>query len=420
MAQVLTFPGVRGAFAVGLSWQHEEHLPKASALRKSARQLGANVRWGVAFKNANGTFQSALCEPIAGVKLSRVKPLGAIVASAHSQPWTGLYHLGGDQYWYIAVRQAQAIVAGGDQVGTLAELASVRAHHQSLGGWTEIEGTLDDLAGLARQASNVPALRDVQTGSWRTAVLAATAIALVAGTAFGGWYLYDQQQEAERQAALARQRAAASARQAAAAAQQRVKPWMREPTPAMFFEACRAAWHDQSLAKPGWPLVSWHCKPRLGSVPDRDTIAVETSWSRDGGLAADAPGALSADGQSANDSREISNPFGPPSNVDVLPLTAARKDIWMLAHAHGLSLRLSDPPPPPAQPDKNAPPPDPWIAVGANLTLAAPPWLDLAVAFERVPGLRITDLGYDARAQQWTANGTLYTARGAAPVHGGT
>ena len=83
MAHALTFSGVKGAFAVGLSWQHEENLPKAQNLRKLARQLGPNVRWGVAFKNAHGTFQSALCEPIAGVKPSRARPLAAIVATAH-------------------------------------------------------------------------------------------------------------------------------------------------------------------------------------------------------------------------------------------------------------------------------------------------------------------------------------------------
>lgn len=44
MAEILSFPGLKGGFAIGLTWHHEEKQPSKSVLRARALELGRNVR----------------------------------------------------------------------------------------------------------------------------------------------------------------------------------------------------------------------------------------------------------------------------------------------------------------------------------------------------------------------------------------
>ncbi|MNF18550.1 hypothetical protein D3C80_2226990 [compost metagenome] len=53
---------------------------------------------------------------------------------------------------------------------------------------------------MARASKGVSAMRDVLTGPWKSTAYVAAAIAGTAALAGGGWYWYDQQQKAEREA----------------------------------------------------------------------------------------------------------------------------------------------------------------------------------------------------------------------------
>lgn len=405
MAESLTIPGVKGAFAIGLTWQHEEVPPKRTALRANALGMGRNVRWAVVHTSAGGAVQSGYCEPINGVKPAKVKPLAAYVADRHPQPWRGVYRLDDERYWYIAVRQGQAIIAGSDCVGSLSELAAVRAHHDGFGDWSEFDGSFDELVQMARGAKRaVATLQDVHAGPWRTTAVATALVGVLAVFAAGGWYWYDQQQEAER-AEIARKQALFAAQQAKTAAAQFVYPWTREAMPSAFAGACAEAWEKQELGVKGWPLASWECKPSPTG------IAVGVGWKRDGGLAVDAPGFLGSDGSNSSSSADVRVQFG-RSSQQAENQAAAQRAMWSLAQAFGMDLQLTLQAPP-IQQDKSVPP-DPWVKYSVALSLYAPPWSAPAGRLDDVPGLRVSEISFDAITQKWKAIGTLYAMRAGA------
>lgn len=403
MAQILSFPGQKGAFAIGLTWQHEEVQPSKSAVRASAMALGRHFRWGIVHQSAEGAVQSGFCEPMAGVKVSAVKPLAAIVAGQHQQPWMGLFHLQDSLYWYVAVRQGHAIISGGDRVGTIEELDTIRARHRALGDWTEVEGTLRDLAAMARASKGVSAMHDVLTGPWRSTAYALAAVSAVGAIAGGGWYWYDMQQEAEREAQRARQRAIAAAQRLNEAARPRTLPWVEEASPSVFLQACRRAWDGQPLAESGWTMAAWRCKPATAT-----TLHIETSWKREGGVAANAPGSLSADGNQAN-ATAVARAAFLPSPSEIAAIGEAQRAIWTYAQARGMALQVTMPPA--LLPSDGKTPVDPWLVMTADINFGTPPWLGMGAGLDNVAGLRLTEVSYEAATQTWKGVGKLYAQR---------
>lgn len=422
MADILTLPGA-GAFAIGLSWWHEGKYqgprPSLEALRKRSRDM--RQQWGVVRKTGADTFQTGVCTSIAGVKSpTTVRPLAAIIADAHQQhqqPWNGLYQIDESRYWYIAVRDTNSIIQEGDLIGTREQLERVRERHRhEMGEWTEYDGTVEDLARIVRAMPKLPdALRDLNASNWKPKAAGAAVGVLIAAGAVGYWIWHDRRMEAERLAALARQRAELAAHAAQRDAQAKIPPWTLQPMSADVFDACAQAWHGQDLARKGWLLVTWRCKAQLRA------ITIDVSWSRQGGLAVDAPGTLTQDGQSSNSSMSIPTAFSTP-DAEVLADDDAHRMAWTLAQAHGMTLQLRSIPTPQPMPgssgaNKDAPP-DPWLGAPADFTLPYAPWLGLSKPFAMVPALRITELAYDAKKGQWNANGTIYGLRGGASAAG--
>lgn len=175
------------------------------------------------------------------------------------------------------------------------------------------------------------------------------------------------------------------------------------------YDACAQAWHNQKLARRGWLLAGWHCKVQMQS------LMVEATWSRAGGLATDAPGVLSPDGESSSTSGLLPTAFSAPSS-HALPSEEARRLAWATAQASGIKLNLQAaqklPPLPGAASANNAAPVDPWI--GFPLDFAAPfaPWLAHAEPLGSVPALRISEVSYEVKANRWSVAGTLYGLRG--------
>ncbi|CAJ0718543.1 hypothetical protein LMG7143_04442 [Ralstonia thomasii] len=419
MAELLTLPGVNEAFAIGLSWWHEGQYkgprPSLQVLRKRARDL--KEQWGVVRKTGADTFQTGVCTSIIGTKSAKtVRPLAAVVADAHPQPWNGLYQIDANRYWYIAVRDANSIINEGDLVGTREQLARVRERHRELGEWTEYDGTLEDLTRIVRATPKLPdALRDLNSSSWKPKAAGAAVGVLIVAGAGGGWIWHKQKLEADRLAMLARQQAELAAQNAQRDAQAKIPPWTQQPISAEVFDACAQAWHNQDLARKGWGLTTWRCKAQMRA------ITVEIFWSRQGGLAIDAPGTLAPDGQGSNLSMSIPTAFSTP-DAEVLSNDVAHRVTWTLAQAHGMTLQLRPTPAPEPMPGsssaKKDAPPDPWLSAPAEFTLPFAPWEGLSEPFSTVPALRISEVAYDAKKGQWNANGTLYSLRGG-PVAAG-
>ncbi|CAG9180268.1 hypothetical protein LMG23992_04192 [Cupriavidus laharis] len=403
MAEVLSFPGLKGGFAVGLSWQHEETQPSQSALRARALDLGRNGRWCVVHESTEGAVQTGFCEAIAGTKPARLKPLAAIVAGQHRQPWMGLFHLRGDVYWYVAVRQGHAVIAGGDRVGTLEEINPIRERHRALGEWTEIEGTLRDLATMARASKGVSVMRDALTGRWKSQAYTMAAVSGVMALIGGGWYWYDQQQEAEREAQRMQQRAIAAARLANEAARQQAAPWVEIAAPKELMLACRRAWDRQALAQGGWTLAGWRCKPATPTA-----LTIETTWKREGGVADTAPGVLTVDGNLATETASAPAAFL-PSSREISSSAEAQRAMWTYAQRNGVSLQLTLPPA--LLPTDGKTPVDPWLAMTADIGFGAPPWLGAGEGIEAVAGVRLTEISYEAANQTWKGTAKLYATR---------
>lgn len=402
MAELITLPGVKGTFAAGLSWRHEDKIPTASALRALSMEKG---RWGIVRKTIAGSVQVGFCEPIEGVSSpSKVKSLATIVADHRPQPWMGLFKLGEDRYWYIAVRDGQEVIPEGDQIGRLDDLLRVREQHLTLGDWEEAEGTLDDLAEMALTTPKHFVLRDFQRRAWVSIAIASSTVLIVAAGASAAWLYHERELEAQRQADLARQRALAAALHARNAAQARIFPWTQAPMPSSVFSACRRAWNEQPLAQAGWMLSSWECRVQPHG------LAIHSAWVRTGGLAANAPGALAADAQHSADDVQRSVEFATPSPRADLE-RVSRRAMWTLAQAYGLQLvadAIAAPKLSAQRSDGARSEPDPWMRISATFTAVTPPWSGLGPGFDAVPGLRVDALDWTATSQQWVMSAALY------------
>lgn len=422
MAEVLTLPGCKGNFVVGLSWWLEKSPPTAKALRGKASK--ARGRWAAVREADNKKYQTGYCAPIAGVKSpAGLRPLAAIVANAHPIPWRGLFEIAENRYWYVAVRDNHGIIQEGDLVGTLEQLEPVRARHADVGEWTDVTGKIRDLAAIvqAASASEGPIarlvdgllrsqnLRDLEASPRKAWGAAAAALAVV-GVGVGGYLVWHERQlEEQRQQENARKRAAEDALAAKRSAEAKILPWTQLPMSSEVYDACALAWHSQKLAQRGWLLAGWHCKAQMQAV------MVEATWSRAGGLATDAPGVLSSDGESSSTSGSLPTAFSAPSS-HALPSEEARRLAWATAQASGIKLNLQAapklPPLPGAAPANNAAPVDPWIGFPLDFTVPFAPWLAHAVPLGSVPALRISEVSYEVKANRWSVAGTLYGLRG--------
>lgn len=407
MAEVITLPGVKGSFAVGLSWRHEAAPPSSKDLRARSIERG---RWGFVRKTPSGSVQVCNCDPITGVaNPAKAKILAAMVADHRREPWMGLYELDKNRYWYIAVRDGGEVIVDGDRVGSREDLMRIRDRHLTLGPWEdEIEGTVDDLARIVHNAPKQASLKDFQKRIW-VPVAIGCALATTAAAVVGGyWYYQDQQEQAQAAQAAERTRVLEAARQARNDAEAKILPWTKEPMAQPVLATCMSAWHSQALAQAGWTLGEWQCDVNPQGA------AIATTWTRQGGVAANAPGKLSPDAQTSTLSVQLAATYGSPSAL-ALPGDEATRAIWSLAQSRGLTLKFTTnetPTPvlPGTTPEKVAPPL--WITNETEFTLTTPPWSNgIAAGFDSLPGLRLKKVKWTAATRQWTVASTLYALR---------
>ncbi|WP_144157350.1 type 4b pilus protein PilO2 [Paraburkholderia sp. BCC1885] len=403
MAAIVKLPGVKGSFAVGLSWRHEESVPGRGSLHALAAAKG---RWAVIRKTSAGTVQVGLCDTPDGMESGKgMHALAAVVADLRPQPWMGVYRLAENQYWYIAVRDAQEVLPDGDQVGTLEEISRVRQRHLAYGEWIPIEGSIDDLCEMAMTVPVTSVLRDMRRGQG-TPVLLAVAFVLGIGVALATWRGHER--AIAQRAWLARQHALAARAPVPEAA-----PWRHEPRPSAVLGSCGNAWQVQPLATAGWTLTRWRCELQ---AHEAQGLRLTTSWTRSGGLANAAPGVLAPDAQHASASTLVDVSFEVAPEV-LLHAADARRAVWSFAQTYGLRLEPESAPTvavlPGATPGR-VPAVNAWSATAYRLTLDSPPWPDLGNAFDAVPGLRINRVDFDFGTLQWTVSATLYAWQEAA------
>lgn len=399
MAELLSLPGVKGTYAIGLGWRHEDAIPKAKALKAMAEEKG---RWGVVYKTSADAIQAGFCDPIEGAKSPRgIKALAAVVADAHPQPWLGTFDLGNGLHWLLAVRDGNEVIPDGDVVGTLEAIQLAREKHLPLGDWNQVAGTLSDLADIARASRNQPTLRELTGHSWVLwgGVAAGTAAFFVA---VGAWYWHQMQVEAERQAQLA----AARAREVAMRQRQQVVvlPWTLLPAPSVVLSTCERAWNEQPLARSGSALASWTC-----SVSAEGT-AITVAWKRYGGTVSGMPGAMITPDSSMEQHSYPKSDMGLPALATTE--RPAETAVWDMAQAYNVPLKLEAAKAAVVLPgsDGGGKPPPAWQAKTASFLQPAPPWLTVnAQALDVVPGLRVTEVTFTADKNEWFTSGSLYS-----------
>lgn len=271
-------------------------------------------------------------------KMRAAPALAAAVADARREPWMGIFDLGDGNFWYVAVREGQAVIPGGDLIGSREAVDIARGEHMGLGEWSFFEGGVAELEGLladARSAGGKPGLVTTFVPQVPVWIYAGIAMA-VAG---GFWWHHRQvvilQHEAAVQAAVRASRLlnARDAMQARLAAEAAARPWAAIARPRAFVRACLAWLGRAPINARGWRITSAAC-----ALPNR----VSVQWIRDGGSLGDAPaGIVSPDGNTIRWSGMASWRLGVDSarNPPLASLQSARRAVFRVAQPNEIPIQ---------------------------------------------------------------------------------
>jgi Pilin accessory protein (PilO). len=408
---IIQLPGFdRDSFLLGLSWRHLDSQPKPALLRSMAEERGEIY---AVYHAIDAAWQAGFSQPPSDMpsdtKMARMYALAPLIAALRPAPWRAVFDIGNGLYWYLAVRDQQEIIPEGDFVGSIDAVSQLRSQHDAYGVWNDYDEDAS-LQGLADAVRNLaikrkPVRRLTAGGTSKRIILASCSSVILLAVLAGGWWAYHNQQ-------VAKQRALELARLRAAAEQNKPKPvippWFRVPQPDYVLDSCAELWRQQSLSTDGWDLSSWKCSLAGAQV------SAEANYSRNGGLAENAPGALDPSG---NKSVAYSSAALGVLAEDhsVMVQEGAQRRIWSFAQQYDLALNLGIVPRPQVLPGKEPPPLDPWVAQSVGLTLSSSPW-DLGLQFDAVPGLRVSSVTFDGAV--WSVQAQLYSARqnGAIPL----
>jgi hypothetical protein len=259
MAAIIEVPGDKRRFLAGMHWATHESRPS----RKKMLEIAADEGYWVAQRRGQSIIQSGYCHPLDGIRNPKgLLSIAGMIAEAKPEPWLGIFDLGNQLYWYVAVRDNNGILPDGDVVGTYDEVSTARAQSAGLGSWTYVDGGLSELAtmlhGSGRPAAPV-SIRDIRRRPWVGPVVAS---AVIGGATIGGlwaWHAHEAQEAHDRAVAMARERAMIAAMQAKKTAQA-VLPWTREPSPSAFLATCGRLLGALPVSEDGWLLSSVDCR----------------------------------------------------------------------------------------------------------------------------------------------------------------
>lgn len=266
-------------WVAGLTWRSFSERPSLRERREDAQLLGAD--W-VALRETLEVTQAGFCKAIGNRKHRKLYSLAAAISEEYQQPWLGVFKVSEKLWWYIAVRDGQAVLPDGDIVGDYATVLEVRRRHEAYGDWNVYDGTLDDLLPLLELSSKSHGLAPVMPVEpppiWKGLLpLSLSLLLFIVGVSL---YLHHRSQV--RLAAQNAMDAIIRARQ------QSISPLQDTPLPNTWLAACQAILEPQRLAMEGWLADSVSCA-------DHDAIIM---WERLGNstVLTRPPGVLADDG----------------------------------------------------------------------------------------------------------------------------
>ncbi len=380
----------------GLTWRSFESAPNRNELKEDAKGLGAS--W-VGVRKEEWAIQAGFCAPLEPVKSpARLYSLAAMLADSYEEPWSGMFQLKNDLWWYIAVRDGHAILPDGDVVGSEKEMIAVKERHAEYGDWNYIKGDFTHLEKLIGNAMAKPTpIKSLTDGNKVTNPGVISAIALLLAMSGGyGWHQSQLAQEQERIAVMAKLRLQNSGHQTQTAVP---SPLLTTPYPNDWLSACGKSLMAQPLTRHGWLLNHLSC----------NTGAAIVTWTRlPGATVAMRPdGQVSPDGESIYQSIPLPV-LNPADKNDAIRLNDAKLALRAWAQQASFALTIHEPVPAPVLPgaaSERIPRKATELFPQVNIKLDMPV-SPFGMNLSLIPGLRLTKLV--AAKNGWTIEGTLY------------
>lgn len=362
-------------WVAGLVWRSFAETPSLRERREDARALGAD--W-VALRSMLEVSQAGFCPAIGKRKPRRLYALAASIAEEYKQPWRGIFKLSETLWWYIAVRDGQAILPDGDVVGDYATILAARQRHDAYGDWTIQDGTIDDLLPLLEFSRKHMGLAPVVPVEPEPLWHVLTPISLVVLLAVGGILLY---QRHERQERLAEQKTILALNRIRA---HNRLPLRYMPAPDEWLAACGSILQSLPVARNGWIVASVSCQGRTAIIVwDRLETATVASRPR---------GELAEGGNRVLQKLSL----GPMRDGTGIALSYLQEDdaLYRLLQPIDVQATIS---PPSREPDGA------YVMQHVSFTLPISPF---GVEFNQIPGLRMTALEWTQSG--WRLRGELY------------
>ena len=410
MAAIIELPGDKRRFLAGMRWSTHESLPS----RKMMLDIAAKEGWWVARRRGRSIIQSGYCPPLDGFRNPKgLLSIAAMIAEAKPEPWLGIFDLGDGLYWYVAVRDNNGILPDGDVIGTYDEVSAARAGTAGLGQWTYVDGGLDELSSLMRNASSPVPVRDIRSRPWMAPMAGGAIIAAMAASGLWAWHAHEAREAHDRAMAMARERAMIAAMQAKKT-RQVILPWTREPSPSVFLAACGQMLGALPVSRYGWMLSAVDCHAA------GDRAIAQAHWRiGPGATAARIPaGVLSRNGKQV-DGSPMTAPMVGDRDGHADDAQAALRALYAVAQPLGVSVSVTgkkNGPVVAALPGRKVVPIEnpgqkPWQTMEIFMKTSLPALsLDgLGARLDAIPGFRLTDVS--AKGGQWEIAGTLYVSR---------
>lgn len=237
-------------WVAGFTWRSFAHYPTKQERREDAQLLGAD--W-VAFRTIPDVTQAGFCSQIHQRATKRLYSLAAAVAMEYPQPWQGIFQISETLWWYIAVRDGQAILPDGDVIGDYDSIIAAQARHETYNDWTVQTGTLEDLSLILEFSSKANGLSPIRTVNpqplWK--ILAPfIGLALVVIVACILYQRYERQVHAAEQRALLIREASMHTE---------ISPLAALPMPNTWLAACENLMQSISVSDSGWSLANLTC-----------------------------------------------------------------------------------------------------------------------------------------------------------------
>ncbi len=381
-------------WAVGMTWRSYPDRPTLTELREDAADLGADL---TALRVSQQVRQAGFTVSEPGDKRpSGIFSLAAAIADAREQPWLGIYRIGENRWWYIAVREGQAILPDGDVVGDEETILRARQNHESYADWNYLKGDTGHLRELIEEQGK--SLRLVPIRSLKpVSLFIPTVGAAAALTCLVGGGMWWHNHEVAKQQAQAAAAAAAELRQEQQEAA--ISPLLKTPMPGAWLSSCVNEILAQQITVEAWTLDHASCT---------DSSAVLTWGRQDGATVAARPsGTVARTGNTVT--QTVNFPDFPNGIDNAKGLVPSNLALQALLQPIGVSPDISEPQTPQtlpgassAPPPPGGVPPDPEETV--TITLPVTPTL---IDFDQIPGLRLDTLSVNDDGD-WVLTGEIY------------